>query len=110
MQNADAFTSARRPGQNNFVILKVLNLERCAPKFLNSRTSDDIGFGLSFKRLPLPTPRTLLSELEVLDGPVNLALGKNVTTPDTSLSRPHDSVRVWSAPAESSNVPDPTPW
>jgi len=41
-------------------------------------------------------PRVLLSEIQVLDGITNLALGKKVTTPDRLLSRPHDGVRVWS--------------
>ncbi len=45
----------------------------------------------------LTAPRTLISELEVLDGQANLALGKKVTTPDLTPSRPHDSLRVWSS-------------
>lgn len=44
----------------------------------------------------LTAPRVLLSEIQVLDGINNLALGKKVTTPDRILSRPHDGARVWS--------------
>lgn len=44
----------------------------------------------------LTAPRILLSEIQVLDGVSNLALGKPVTTSDHTRSRPHDSTRVWS--------------
>jgi signal transduction histidine kinase len=44
----------------------------------------------------LTAPRILLSEIQVLDGLENLALGKSVTTPDRIKSRPHDGARVWS--------------
>lgn len=42
------------------------------------------------------TPRVLLSEFEVLQDGHNLALGKEVSTPDRAASIPHDSKRVWS--------------
>jgi hypothetical protein len=42
------------------------------------------------------TPRILLSEMEVLDGSSNLALGHPVATPDSYDSIPHDATRVWS--------------
>ncbi len=42
------------------------------------------------------TPRVLLSEFEVLQDGRNLALGKEVSTPDRAASIPHDSKRVWS--------------
>jgi signal transduction histidine kinase len=44
----------------------------------------------------LTAPRVLLSEMEVLDGMSNLALGKPVSTADASRQRPHDARRVWS--------------
>ena len=42
------------------------------------------------------TPRILLSELEVLAGGRNLALGKKVETPDRTASVRHDAKRIWS--------------
>ena len=42
-------------------------------------------------------PRILLSEMEVLDGLTNLALGKKVTTADVTQIRPHDGIRIWSS-------------
>ena len=45
----------------------------------------------------LTAPRILLSEIEVLEGNTNHALGKPVLTPDAQASRPHDNRRVWSA-------------
>lgn len=45
----------------------------------------------------LTSPRTLLSEFEVLDGLVNLALERKVTTSDPKASKRHDATRVWSA-------------
>jgi signal transduction histidine kinase len=44
----------------------------------------------------LTAPRVLLSEIEVLQGFDNIALGKTATTPDRDKSRPHDATRVWS--------------
>ena len=41
-------------------------------------------------------PRVLLSEIEVLCGTSNLALGKTVSSADGIASRPHDARRIWS--------------
>ncbi|MEY3898063.1 MAG: hypothetical protein RLZZ214_3584 [Verrucomicrobiota bacterium] len=46
---------------------------------------------------PFTAPRILLSEMEVLDGLTNVALGRTITTSDRMLSRPHDAARIWSA-------------
>ncbi len=45
---------------------------------------------------PFITPVTLLSEMEVLQGAKNLALGRPVSTPDPYESISHDATRVWS--------------